>query len=101
MKEDEIEFKEVYYSNGQLDYKHQFLRGKKHGEQLGYFSNDEIMYKHQYVNGELHGGQLGYHCNGELRYKEYYINDKRVLEKEWLEYNTPQHQTQFLTDLYV
>lgn len=100
MKENEITFKEHYWSNGQLRYKYQYLNGKKHGEQSGYYRNGELCYKEQYLMGEKHGEQLSYH-NGELCYKEYYIKGEKVSEEEWIKYNKPEHDTQFLTDLYV
>ncbi len=41
MGEDKITFEEGYYSNdnGQLWYKHQYLNGKQHDEQIEYFNN--------------------------------------------------------------
>lgn len=98
---DEITFKEEYWDNSELRYKLGYLNGKQHGEQLSYWSNGKLMIKSQYLNDKQHGEQLCYHNNGKLWYKDYYINGVEVSEEEWLEYNKPQHETQFLTDLYV
>ncbi len=98
---DKITFKEDYYINGQLMHKSRYLNGKRHGEQIGYYSNGKLRYKFQFPNGEKHGEQIGYWDDGKLSYKSYYIKGDEVSEEEWLEYNTPQHHTQFLTDMYV
>tara|TARA_B110000858_G_C17432295_1_gene305987 strand:+ start:249 stop:560 length:312 start_codon:yes stop_codon:yes gene_type:complete len=99
--QDKITFEEEYYDNGQLRYKWQYLNYKIHGDQFDYYSNGKLNYKTQYLNDKPHGEQLRYHKNGKLWYKSYCINGKKVSEKEWIEYIKPQHDTQFLTDLYV
>ena len=99
--EDNIKVKERYYNNGKLRYKHQYLMGKPHGEQLYYYDNGNLEYKDQYLKGKRHGEQLIYNSNGELWFDYYYIGGKEVSKEEWIGYIKPQHQTQFLTDLYV
>ena len=99
--EDKIEVKEGYYNNGQLKYKYQSLNDKYHGEQLSYWDTGQLSYKHQLFNGKYHGEQLSYYGNGRLYYRDFYINDRKVSEEEWLEHNKAQHNTQFLTDMYV
>ncbi len=104
--EDKITFEEVYYdNNNNLAYKFQHLNGKRHGEQLGWNIDGKLWYKGQYLNGLKHGEQMCYEYSGNLLFDwchDYYINGKKVSKEEWLEYKTPQqHQTQFLTDMYV
>ena len=82
----DIEVKEGYYSDGQLNYRFQFLNGDKHGEQLIYFRNGKLSDKEQFVNGKRHGEQLSYWSHIEL-YKSYYINDYQVPYEEWIKYN--------------
>ena len=88
--QDKITFEEVYFENGQLMYKDQFLNGKKHGEQLSYWKNGQLWYKEHYINGKKHGEQLDYYRDGELDYKFYYINGKKVSYEEWIKYNRNQ-----------
>ena len=88
--QDKITFKEGYWDNGQLKYKHQYLNGKEHGEQLAYHSNGQLHYKWQYLDGKEHGEQSIYGLNGELYYKSYYINDNYVSYEEWIKYNRNQ-----------
>tara|TARA_B110000858_G_C17432295_1_gene305986 strand:+ start:31 stop:273 length:243 start_codon:yes stop_codon:yes gene_type:complete len=48
---DKITVKEVYWDNGQLRYKRQYLNGYKHGKQLSYNFDGKLSYKHYYING--------------------------------------------------
>jgi len=70
-------------------------------DKITFQKNGKLIYKNQFLNGKQHGEQLGYDYNGQLCHKYQYINDKEVSKKEWLDYSKPQHQTQFLTDMYV
>ncbi len=98
---DKITFKEEYWDNGKLRYRHQLVNSKHYGEQLGYYDNGQLDYRYQLLNGKYHGESLSYLSSGKIYSKYYYINGERVSQEEWLEYNTSKHQTQFLTDMYV
>jgi hypothetical protein len=68
---------EDYYSNGQLDYKGNFVNGKPHGYWEEYWSNGELYYKANYVNGKKHGCWEQYRSSGELSYKGNYVDGKQ------------------------
>ena len=85
--QDKITFEEAYHENGKLWYKHQYLNGEYHGEQLYYWENGQLKYKWQCLNGDKHGEQIGYFDYGELWYKNYYINGEGVSQEEWIKYN--------------
>ena len=87
---DKIQFKEYYWNNGKLKYKHQYLNGKLHGEQLSYYNNGKLEYKNYYINGKKHGEQICYWSNGQLRHKFQFLNGKRVSHRfNNVEVNSP------------
>jgi antitoxin component YwqK of YwqJK toxin-antitoxin module len=64
-------------------------KGEYHGVQIRYYDDNpgQIGYKHNYINGHQHGEQIGYYSNGQLWYKVYYINGDEVSHSEWIDYN--------------
>jgi antitoxin component YwqK of YwqJK toxin-antitoxin module len=46
---------------------------KRHGYWEVYYENGQLMYKGNYVNGIKHGYWESYHYNGKLINKTYYI----------------------------
>jgi antitoxin component YwqK of YwqJK toxin-antitoxin module len=46
---------EVYYSNGNLCSKGNYVDGNRHGYWEVYYSNGNLCYKGNYVDGKLHG----------------------------------------------
>jgi antitoxin component YwqK of YwqJK toxin-antitoxin module len=65
-------------------------KNQLHGIQIGYY-NDQIHYKHNYINGKQHGEQILYYENDQIRYKhyykKYYINGSEVSQEEYLAYD--------------
>ena len=65
---------EVYYSNGQLYTKGNYVNGKPHGSWEVYYDNGLLSSKGNYVAGKLHGSwEFYYYNNGKLKSKIYYI----------------------------
>ena len=65
---------ELYYSNGQLCSKRNYVNGKQHGYwEEYYYANGQLCYKGNYVNGKRHGYWEYYWSSGELSTKIYYI----------------------------
>ena len=60
---------ELYYSNGQLMYKGNYVDGKQHGYWEYYHSNGQLWAKGNYVNGNEHGYWEDYYRNGQLKKK--------------------------------
>jgi antitoxin component YwqK of YwqJK toxin-antitoxin module len=75
-----------YYETGQIMYKYNYINGYQHGEKIGYYSNGEIMYKQNYINDQYHGEQIGYYKNGQIDYIDYCINGDQVSKEEYLAY---------------
>ena len=69
---------EVYYFNGKLMFKGNYLNGKEHGYWERYCDNGQLWYKGNYVNGNPHGYWEYYYSNGKLYFKGYYDMGKRV-----------------------
>jgi len=63
---------EVYYDNGNLWYKGNYVDGKEHGYWELYHSNGNLCFKGNYVYWEE------YHSNGNLRVKGFYDMGKKV-----------------------
>jgi antitoxin component YwqK of YwqJK toxin-antitoxin module len=55
-----------------------FKDGKLHGKWVMYYENGQLWIKENYVNGERHGESVQYHENGQLKSKENYVNGKKV-----------------------
>ena len=64
---------EVYWSNGQLSYKGNYVNGKEHGYWEVYYDNGQLSYKGNFVDGKQNGYWVYYHYNGKLIDKTYYI----------------------------
>ncbi|MDO5988654.1 toxin-antitoxin system YwqK family antitoxin [Flavivirga amylovorans] len=85
----------VYYPNGQVAEKQNYVDGKLEGISTWYASNDVVLKTYVYVNGELHGESKFYNSMGDLitegRYKhgkkhgiwKYYENGKLKDEKNF------------------
>ncbi|WP_406684068.1 toxin-antitoxin system YwqK family antitoxin [Seonamhaeicola sp. MEBiC1930] len=56
----------VYYSNGQVAEKQNYVDGKLEGESVWYSIKNVILKQFVYVNGELHGVSKYYNPKGEL-----------------------------------
>ena len=48
-------------------------QGKEHGLSEVYYSNGNLMYKENFVNGKLHGLRELYYPDNKLYLKQYYI----------------------------
>jgi len=59
----------------------------KDGEHIEYYSDGEINYKCNYLDGKRHGESITYFRSGEISSKYYYIYDNLVIKLEWLSYN--------------
>ena len=69
---------EVYYDNGQLCSKGDWVNGNKHGYWERYYADGQLSYKGYYVNSEQHGYWETYCDNGQLYSKCYYDMGKQV-----------------------
>ncbi len=85
----------VYYSNGAISQKENFVNGKREGTTYLYTEDGVLLKEYNYKNGELHGPAKFYTSTGTLKqegnYKEgkmhgvwnYYNNGKIVQEKDF------------------
>lgn len=85
----------VYYENGQIAEKQNYIKGKLDGLSFWYSERNMVLKEFMYVNGELHGLSKYYDPKGELlvegAYKrgkkdglwEYYENGKLKEEKDF------------------
>ncbi|SFZ94594.1 Antitoxin component YwqK of the YwqJK toxin-antitoxin module [Flaviramulus basaltis] len=85
----------VYYPNGQIAERQNYLDGKLNGLSAWYSESDIVLKEYIYVNGELHGSSKFYNPKGELitegAYKrgkkdgvwKYYENGKLINEKDF------------------
>ncbi|NMH88630.1 toxin-antitoxin system YwqK family antitoxin [Flavivirga algicola] len=85
----------VYYPDGQVAEKQNYIDGKLDGASTWYSVKDVVLKSFIYVNGELHGDSKFYNPKGELitegRYKhgkkhgiwKYYENGKLVNQKDF------------------
>lgn len=66
---------EVYYPNGTLWYKGNFINDRMNGYWENYYSNGNISGKGNYIDGELdsYWEFYSYYTDGELNKKSYYI----------------------------
>jgi antitoxin component YwqK of YwqJK toxin-antitoxin module len=64
---------EVYWYNGQLYFKGNYVNDNVHGYWEVYYPNGQLCYKGNYLNGKEHGYWEWYHDNGKLKDKIYYI----------------------------
>ena len=65
---------EYYFSNGNLEWKGNYVNGKRHGYWEDYFDNGKLYSKGNYLNGKADGYWEYYYFNGNLRRKVNYIN---------------------------
>jgi len=64
---------EVYYLNGTLRYKGNYLNGQAHGYwESYYYYYGNLAYKGNYLNGKPHGYWEVYNNDGTLDYNRYY-----------------------------
>ncbi len=68
---------EIYFSNGQLFYKGNFVDGYEHGYWERYYYDGQLEYTGNYVNGNKHGYWEVYWENGQLSYKGNFVNGKQ------------------------
>ena len=85
----------VYYKNGQVAEKQNYVAGKLDGVSVWYSLNNVVLKEFLYVNGELHGPSKYYNPKGELitegQYKrgkkhgvwKFYENQKLMNEKDF------------------
>ena len=85
----------VYYENGQIAEKKQYVNGKLEGPSFWYSDKNVVLKEFHYENGELHGPSKVYNPKGELiiegQYKQgkkhgiwkYYEDGKLVEEKDF------------------
>lgn len=89
---------EVYFSNGQLGYKGNFVNGKLHGYLEQYYMNGQLRLKGNYVDGQQHGLWEEYHDNGQSYFKGNYDMGKEVKEVVELEKATNQTAVEWLVE---
>ena len=63
----------MYWDNGNLWSKVNYVNGKLHGPWEEYYTNSKVSIKGNYLNGELHGPSERYYQNGKLKEIRYYI----------------------------
>jgi len=76
-----------YYSDGEINYKCNYIDDELHGEFINYFTSGEVSYKCWYIDGKYHGEFISYYENGDITSKHYYIYGNLVIELKWLSYN--------------
>jgi antitoxin component YwqK of YwqJK toxin-antitoxin module len=69
---------EKYWSNGQLEYKGNYVNSQRHGYWEEYYYDGRLEYKGNYVNNQQHGYWEHYFTDGEVCYKGYYDMGKKV-----------------------
>ena len=69
---------EIYYDNGNLSSKGNYVDGNEHGYWEYYYSNGNLFSKGNYVDGKLHGYWESYWDNGNLGYKGFYDMGNKV-----------------------
>lgn len=67
----------VYYENGQMAEKQNYIAGKLDGASFWYSENNVVLKAFFYVNGELHGSSKYYNPKGELISEGQYKNGKK------------------------
>jgi antitoxin component YwqK of YwqJK toxin-antitoxin module len=67
---------EIYWENGNLDYRGNYVAGKEDGIWESYFSNGEFYSKGFYVAGKKYGYWEFYNSNGDLGSKGNYVDGK-------------------------
>lgn len=67
----------VYYENGQIAEKQNYVLGKLEGVSAWYSSKNVVLKEFVYANGELHGPSKFYNPKGELISKGYYKRGKK------------------------
>jgi len=76
-----------YYESGEIEFKINYLGGKRNGEFIDYYKSGEISSSRNYLDDNLHGELIYYYESGDISSKFYHINGKSVTEFEWLSYN--------------
>lgn len=71
-----IEIKEKYYENGQLECRYEVKNGERHGLYEGWYENGQIMSRGAYKNGESHGLITCWDDNGTISITQPYKNGK-------------------------
>jgi len=69
---------EVYWADGKLRFKGNYVNGHRHGLCESYYTNGQLESKGNCVNGKQHGYCEEYLINGDLWYKDYYDMGDRV-----------------------
>ena len=67
----------VYFENGKLAEKQDYVKGVKHGENFVYGANGNLIQYYNYKNGVMHGLTKIYNPNGELFTEGNYKNGLR------------------------
>ena len=67
----------VYYKNGQIAEKQNYLDGKLNGESIWYSDTNTVLKHYIYVNGQLHGKAKFYNPKGILLTEGQYKKDKK------------------------
>lgn len=67
----------VYYPNGQVAEKQNYVAGKLHGESVWYSENNVVVKTYHYENGELHGPAKFFNRKGELVCEGNYKNGEK------------------------
>ena len=73
-------------------------KGEQHGPWEIYFSNGPLDWKGEYVNDLEHGLWESYWSNGNLHYKGEYRNSKRI---GFWEFNDNSYKTEIYTEFFL
>ncbi len=64
---------EVYWNDGNIMYKENYINGKEHGLNERYYSNGKLGYIVNYVNGNFHGLHEDYNYEENLLRKQFFL----------------------------
>ena len=71
-----IEIKEKYYENGQIECRYEVKNGERHGLYEGWYDNGQIMTRGYEKNGKLHGLHTSWDANGVISITQPFKNGK-------------------------
>ena len=78
-----VQVMENVYENGEINYKGDFVNGKKVGLWIAYYYNGQLEYKGNFDNGKKNGIWEYYSVSGNIleEHSGIYKNDKKVSSK--------------------
>ena len=74
------------YDNGQKEFEHHFLHGKKHGKWEGWEDDGQKDYEENWLHGKLHGKWERWYYNGQKWFEHHFLHGKEHGKQEgWWE----------------